>query len=77
MNITLKDIPEKVHRNLRLRADSHGRSLNKEVIDILAQAVMPRRKSPIDFLHRIESRRNAMPHIVKEGELQQIIKEGR
>ena len=33
--ITIKDIPPTVHRALKARAKSHGRSLNKEVIAAL------------------------------------------
>jgi len=33
--ITLKNVPPAVHRTLRARAQSHGRSLNKEIITTL------------------------------------------
>ena len=35
MNITIKEIPAKVHRKLKARAKANKRSLNREVIDIL------------------------------------------
>ena len=34
-NITLKNIPNDLHRNLKSRAKAHHRSLNKEVIATL------------------------------------------
>lgn len=39
--ITLKDIPRNLHRALKLRAEAHRRSLNKEVIATLEAATRP------------------------------------
>ena len=33
--ITIKNIPQAIHRTLKARAKAHGRSLNREVIAIL------------------------------------------
>ena len=33
--ITLKNVPPVLHRTLRARADSNGRSLNKEILVVL------------------------------------------
>ena len=77
MNITLKEIPEELHQNLRRRAETHGRSLNKEVLTILEAVVNPVKRSAKDLLTQIEERRARMPHIVKEAELESIIREGR
>ncbi len=77
MNITLKEIPENLHHKLRQRAQTHGRSLNKEVITILETMINPVRKSPEDLLKQISDRRDRMPHIVRDEELKSIIEEGR
>lgn len=77
MNITLKEIPKELHLKLKQRAETHGRSLNKEVITILEMAVHPIRKSSQDLLMQIRARRDKIPHIVKEEELKNIIEEGR
>lgn len=77
MNITLKEIPEDLHHKLRQRAETHGRSLNKEVINILEMMVNPVRKSSQDLLKQISDRRAKMAYIVKEKELKDIIEEGR
>lgn len=77
MNITLKKIPEELHQKLRQRADTHGRSLNKEVLSILEMNLYPVRKSPRDILRQISTRRDRMPSIVKEKKLKAIIAEGR
>lgn len=39
--LTVRNLPDEVHRALRLRAAEHGRSTEAEVRDILAQAVRP------------------------------------
>ena len=39
MNVTVKDLPAKLHRKLKARARANKRSLNWEVIDILGRAV--------------------------------------
>ena len=40
-SITIRNIPEEVHRALRMRAAMHGRSTEAEVRDILAMAAKP------------------------------------
>ena len=77
MNITLKEIPEELHHKLKQRAETHGRSLNKEVISILEMTVNPVKKRSQDLLRQISERRNKMPHIVKKDELKAMIEEGR
>lgn len=39
--LTIRNVPEDVHRALRVRAALHGRSTEAEVREILAAAVMP------------------------------------
>ncbi|MCA8092946.1 Arc family DNA-binding protein [Burkholderia anthina] len=39
--ITVRNLPDEVHRALRVRAAQHGRSTEAEVRDILEQAVRP------------------------------------
>jgi plasmid stability protein len=39
MNLTIKDLPAKLHRRLKVRADANNRSLNWEVIDILGRTL--------------------------------------
>jgi len=39
--LTVRNVPEEVHRALRVRAALHGRSAEAEVRDILATAVKP------------------------------------
>nr|WP_249179270.1 plasmid stability protein [Burkholderia cenocepacia] len=39
--ITVRNLPDEVHRALRIRAARHGRSTEAEVRDILERAVLP------------------------------------
>jgi plasmid stability protein len=39
--LTVRNIPDEVHRALRVRAAQHGRSMEAEVRDILAAAISP------------------------------------
>ena len=39
--LTIRNLPDDVHRALRVRAAQHGRSTEAEVREILAIAVMP------------------------------------
>jgi antitoxin FitA len=40
-SITIRNIPDEVHRALRVRAAMHGRSAEAEIRDILEQAAKP------------------------------------
>ena len=42
--ITVRNLPDEVHRALRLRAARKGRSTESEVREILASAVIPERR---------------------------------
>ncbi len=39
--LTIRNVPDEVHRALRVRAAEHGRSAEAEVRDILAGALVP------------------------------------
>lgn len=40
-SITIRNVPDEVHRALRVRAAMHGRSAEAEIRDILEQAAKP------------------------------------
>jgi plasmid stability protein len=39
--VTIRNLPDEVHRALKVRAAQHGRSTEAEIRDILEQTVMP------------------------------------
>lgn len=42
--LTVRNVPDDVHRALRLRAAQHGRSTEAEIREILASAVKPEKR---------------------------------
>lgn len=43
-SITIRNVPDEVHRALRVKAAQHGRSAEAEIRDILEQAVKPEKR---------------------------------
>jgi plasmid stability protein len=43
-SITVRNVPDEVHRALRVRAAMHGRSTEAEIRDILESAVKPEQR---------------------------------
>lgn len=43
-SITVRNVPDEIHRALRVRAAQHGRSAEAEIRDILEQAVKPEQR---------------------------------
>jgi antitoxin FitA len=67
-NLTIKNLPREVHRALKRQAEQHRRSLNQEVVDILAREA---RRPPLDveeLIRRIRERnaRLKMPAVTDE-----------
>lgn len=55
--ILIKDIPQKVHRKLKVRASIHRRSLNREALVILEEALSDRAGPPtLDEIDRMRVR---------------------
>jgi plasmid stability protein len=45
--VTIRNIPEEIHRALRVRAAQHGRSTEAEIREILEEAVRPQERIKI------------------------------
>lgn len=59
--ITVKNIPEGLYEKLKQRAKSRNRSVNKEIIVCIQEALESRRVDPESFLARIEGLNSQMP----------------
>lgn len=46
-NFTVRNLPDEVHRALRVRAAQHGRSTEAEIREILTMAVKPAGQLPL------------------------------
>lgn len=70
-NLTIKRLPDELHKRLRERAERHRRSMNSEVITILEQALMPSRRSAEEAIARAEALNREIgrtfPDIVNEA----------
>lgn len=77
MNITVKDVPEELHRRLREAADQSGRSLNKMILFALEQSFAPRRVDRGPLVGRIRRRREGMGVWLEDDSLRAAIDEGR
>ena len=50
--ITIKDLPDKLHRQLKARALQQHRSLNSHILTLLEAATMPQKINPEALLAR-------------------------
>lgn len=49
-SVTVRNIPDEVHRALRVRAATHGRSTEAEIRDILEATVLPPKRIKLGSL---------------------------
>ena len=77
VSITLKDIPDGLRRNLRKRAEANGRSLNREIIEILKQVAQPRRHDQEQYLDRIRRLRSRIEIHLTQEDIEAAITRGR
>lgn len=78
MNITLKDVPRKLHARLKKAAQANGRSLNTEAIAALEREYLPRRVDPLEQLAEIQALRTRYPvKPMTDAELKHAIADGR
>jgi hypothetical protein len=63
MNITLKNVPPKVHKALKRAAKEEGRSLNAHIIHKLEMeaAILERRRRSSEWLAELERFRKSLP----------------
>jgi plasmid stability protein len=59
-NITIKGIPEDLYRLLKRRAGEHRRSINREILVCLEQALGSRRLDPVELLARADAVRERL-----------------
>jgi plasmid stability protein len=78
VNLTIKNIPDKVHKILKQTAAERGRSLNAEVILALTEVAneAERRKRIRDSWDELERFRASMPKL-RRGTIAKLIREDR
>jgi len=75
--MTVKDVPEKLHRRLKARAAAHRRSLNSEVIACLEATAGARRLDPDTLLARAASLRSRVGGHLTDSDLSTLRTAGR
>ena len=75
--VTVKDLPEKLHRQLKARALQHHRSLNSEIIALLEAATTPQRLDPDALLARAASLRKQVTGRLTDSDLATLRNAGR
>ena len=60
-SLTLKNIPDEVYDRLKLSAEAHRRSMNREAIVCLETALLASRLAPAERLARARTLRAALP----------------
>lgn len=75
-SITLKDVPKRLHQQLRTRAAKNRRSLNQEALACLEQAVLA---EPIDTAALLRTARALQARVkpIKHSEVEEWINQGR
>lgn len=76
-NLTIKDVPDKLHRQLKARALQHHRSLNSHVIALLEAAVTPQKFDPDDLLARATQLRERVGGHLTDSDLSALRNTGR
>ena len=61
--LTIKNVPEKLHKRLKESAAQHRRSINNEAITCLEAALVGKQMDPHEFLARVEARRKRMNQV--------------
>jgi plasmid stability protein len=72
-NLTVRNLPEEIHRALRMRAARHGRSTEAEVRVILQETVLPAGRLKIGSeIHRIAREISGMDELEIRRERSEI-----
>lgn len=76
--LTIKNIPDDLYEQLKLKAELHRRSINSEVLVYLEQVLRPNKILPLERLSRIEQLRATIkPNQITPQDIDQAINNGR
>ena len=76
--LTLKNIPDAVYDSLRLRAETHRRSMNSEAIVCLESVLLPTTVTPSERLARARALRAQLPQCgFRASDIDALKREGR
>jgi len=76
--LTIKNIPDDLYEQLKIKAELHRRSINSEVLVYLEQVLRPTKIQPADRLIRIEQiRAKIKPNRITLQAIDEAINSGR
>ena len=75
--VTIKDLPDKLHRQLKARALQQHRSLNSHIITLLEAATVPQPLNPDALLARATTLRERVKGRLKDSDLVSLRNAGR
>ena len=75
--VTVKDLPAKLHRQLKARALRHRRSLNSEILSVLEAATAAQKVDPDDLLGRAAALRGRVGGHLTDSDLAALRQAGR
>ena len=76
-NVTIKDLPVRLHERLKEKAKMNRRSLNAEVITLLESAVEPRKMSVDEILAAARAVRSQVKRELSDREINRMKRQGR
>ena len=76
-SLTIKDIPPKLHRALRARAERNRRSLQSEIVSTLEEAVWPKPTPAGEILDRVRDFRERVRVRTTDAEIRRFKRLGR
>jgi plasmid stability protein len=76
-NITVRNIPDNLHKLLKKRTEISRRSMNSEIIACLEEALLPNKKEVEKFLKKSEQIRNRLSFEIDLEEISEAIDNGR
>ncbi|MGE5805784.1 MAG: FitA-like ribbon-helix-helix domain-containing protein [Ignavibacteria bacterium] len=76
-SLTIKNIPDKVYKKLKLKAERNKRSLNSEILTCLESAVEYRKIDSDELIKKARMRRSGIEYVIKDEEITKLKQSGR
>ena len=75
--LTIKNIPDKVYKRLKQRAERHKRSLNSEILHCLESSVESGKVNTQELIKKASTIRESINYIISEKEITRLKRNGR
>ncbi len=75
--LTIKNIPDKVYKRLKQRAERHKRSLNSEILHCLASSVESGKVNTQELIKKARTIRESIHYIISDKKITRLKQNGR